>query len=198
MIKPLLKEHSSQVALLHIQGISTGFISSLGHKFVTALYESIAESPYGFGFVEEDEGKVLAFVAFTTNLGGLYKSILKKNVIRFSWLLFYRLFSWKKIKRIFETLFYPARVEKRELPKSELLSIAVSHDQRGKGLAATLIMRGLRECSLKEIPQVKVLVADFNEPANRLYQKTGFVLVSQVESHGIVSNLYVVSTADIS
>ena len=32
------------VARLHIQGIPTGFISSLGQKFVTALYESIAES----------------------------------------------------------------------------------------------------------------------------------------------------------
>jgi hypothetical protein len=33
----------SAVAALHIEGIKTGFISSLGIDFVTALYESIAE-----------------------------------------------------------------------------------------------------------------------------------------------------------
>jgi hypothetical protein len=38
------KSHSSKIARLHISGNSTGFISSLGLDFVTALYEAIAES----------------------------------------------------------------------------------------------------------------------------------------------------------
>ncbi|MHC5163263.1 MAG: hypothetical protein ACYSO4_09160 [Planctomycetota bacterium] len=45
MIQPLEKEHAAQVAQLHMTGIPTGFISSLGKKFVAALYESIAQSP---------------------------------------------------------------------------------------------------------------------------------------------------------
>lgn len=51
MIKPLLKSYSSQVAKLHISGISTGFISSLELAFVTALYEAIADDENSFGFV---------------------------------------------------------------------------------------------------------------------------------------------------
>jgi glycosyltransferase involved in cell wall biosynthesis len=42
-IKPMNRDCALAVAKLHISGISTGFISSLGQEFVTALYEAIAE-----------------------------------------------------------------------------------------------------------------------------------------------------------
>ena len=194
MIKTLQKDHALQVARLHIDGISTGFISSLGEKFVTALYESIAQSPHGFGLVDESDGKIVGFIAFTTNLKGLYKSILKKNIFRFGFLLFGKMFSWKTLKKIFETLFYPSRVERQELPKAELLSIVVADSERGKGIAKVLIEQGLKECHHRDILEIKVLVAGFNEPANILYQKTGFDRAAQIENHGIVSNVYVVGT----
>lgn len=37
-ITPLSDEHIPQIAKLHVEGISTGFISSFGCNFVTALY----------------------------------------------------------------------------------------------------------------------------------------------------------------
>ncbi len=194
MIAPLKKNHALQIARLHISGISTGFISSLGEEFVTALYEAIAESPYGFGFVEEEEGEVVGFVAFSTNLKSLYKSIFLKRSLRFFFLLASQLFSLKRIKKIMETLFYPGKVMP-DLPQSELISIAVSETQRGKGIAKKLILRGLEEMSKRDIHKVKVLVADFNEAANRLYQKNGFDFSCRVESHGVKSNIYV---ADVS
>ena len=43
--------YAEQVATLHIQGIHTGFISSLGIDFVTAFYETIAEDENSFGFI---------------------------------------------------------------------------------------------------------------------------------------------------
>lgn len=39
----LQHQHTDQIAELHIEGISTGFISSLGIDFVTALYRAIAK-----------------------------------------------------------------------------------------------------------------------------------------------------------
>lgn len=194
MIIPLKKEHAKQVACLHISGIPTGFISSLGEKFVTALYESMTESPYGFGFVEETKGKVVGFVVFTINIKGLYKTICLERGIRFFFLLFSKLISLKTIKKIFETLFYPSRTETRDLPKAELLSIVVADTERGKGIAGELIQHGLCECHNSGIEKVKVLVAEFNAPANHLYKKNGFELRAKFENHGIVSNVYVVST----
>jgi len=56
---PVKTEHAKQIAGLHISGISTGFISSLGIDFVTALCEAIAKSKCGFGFVAQEQDEVI-------------------------------------------------------------------------------------------------------------------------------------------
>ncbi len=187
--------HVGQIAKLHIEGISTGFISSLGIDFVTALYEAIAESKDSFGFVAKENDRVLGFVAFTTNLNKLYKSVILKKGWRFALLLAGKMFSLKRIKKVFETLFYPSRIKKMNLPSAELLSIVVADESQGKGLGLQLLQKGLAGCAKRGIDKVKVLVGADNKPANELYQKCGFVLFGQIDSHGVVSDIYVVKTA---
>lgn len=187
-IKP---EHARDIAALHIQNISTGFISSLGIDFVTALYEAIAESSSSFGFMAKENDSVLGFVAFTTNLNKLYKSIILKKGLCFAVLLVSKMFSVKRIKNAFETLFYPSRVKKMNLPDAELLSIVVVPQESGKGLATTLMQKGLAEGARRGIGKVKVLVGADNKPANKLYLRCGFELVGQIDSHGVTSNIYV-------
>ena len=186
--------HAKKMANLHIQGISKGFISSLGIDFVTALYEAIADSKDCFGFVTEEEDKVLGFVAFTTNLNSLYKSVILKKGLRFALLLAGKMFSPQQVKKVFETLFYPSRVKKMDLPSAELLSIVVTPENQGKELGGQLLQKGLAECTKRGIEKVKVLVAANNRPANKLYLKCGFQVAGQIENHGIVSNIYVAKT----
>jgi len=194
IITDIRQEHIRDIAALHIQSINTGFISSLGIDFVTALYEAIARNKSSFGFVTEEENSVLGFVAFTTNLNKLYKSIILKRGLRLTLLLTGKMFSLQTIKKIFETLFYPSRLKKTDLPKAELLSIVVADESRGKGLGGQLLQKGLAECAKRGIEKVKVLVGADNKPANKLYLKCGFELVRQIDSHGVVSNIYVVKT----
>jgi ribosomal protein S18 acetylase RimI-like enzyme len=182
--------HAEQVAQLHIEGISSGFISSLGMKFVTALYEAIIENGTCYGFVTEDD-KVVGFVAFTTNLGRFYKSIIFKKGIRFAFLLARKMLSLKRIRRVFETLFYPSRIEEGELPAAELLSIAISPAARRMGLATRLVENGFAEYQKEGIDSLKVLVGAENEAANELYHKCGFEFSGQIENHGVASNIYV-------
>lgn len=191
---PLSARHAHSAAALHIQGINTGFISSLGINFVTALYEAIAKSASSFGFAVEDNDKVLGFVTFTTNLNRLYKSIIAKKGWRFALLLAGKMFSVKRIKRIFETLFYPSRVKKMHLPDAELLSIAVNPEKYHNGLATELVRKSFEHCRKIGLDKVKVLVAAANEPANKLYRKCGFKLVGQIDNHGVTSNIYEAAT----
>ena len=193
-LNPLQDKHAREVAALHIAGISTGFISSLGADFVSALYEGIAQSESAFGFVVQQEEKVCGFVAFSTNLGPLYRSIILKKGWRFAFILARKMLSWRRIKKVFETLAYPGRVKKMSLPDAELLSIVVSQDCRGKGLAHRLIDSGLQECKKRGIDSVKVMVGAANEPANKLYQKCGFAPAGQIDSHGVSSNIYIART----
>ena len=193
-IVPLTPKHAHAAAVLHIEGIDMGFISSLGIDFVTALYRAIAESPESFGYVAIKEDKVVGFATFTTNLKGLYKSIMKKNFIRFGFLLFGKLFSWKMIRKIFETLFYPSRIKKYQFPEAEFLSMSVSPAARGHGLATRFIKTGFEECNRRGIKELKILAAKKIGPINKVYEKFGFKVVTQIENHGIVSNVYVVPT----
>lgn len=58
-IENLSTGHCSSVAKLHIDGIRTGFISSLGVDFIIALYKAIAKSKSSFGFMAEKNEKII-------------------------------------------------------------------------------------------------------------------------------------------
>lgn len=176
---------------MHIQGIPTGFISSLGQEFVAALYEAIAEDKNSFGFVAIEDEKVLGFVAFSTNLSKLYKYVILKKGFKFAFILARKMMSLQTIKRVWANLFYPKKMKQMDLPAAELLSIVVASEGRGKGLAKQLVNAGFEECRKRHIEKVKVLVAADNEAANKLYQKCGFELNTQINSHGVLSNVYV-------
>jgi ribosomal protein S18 acetylase RimI-like enzyme len=196
-IRPLSPPDAQQVARLHIDGIGTGFISSLGDEFVTKLYRAIAMSEFGFGLVAEYDGQILAFVAFTSDLSGLYKSVLRYGGIGLIWLLLRRTLSLQRIKRVFQNVFYPSKTVKQDLPRAELLSVVVANEARGRGLATELVKKGLQECARRGIHNVKVLVAADNEPANKLYRRCGFEIASRVDSHGTPSNVYVCNTTQM-
>jgi ribosomal protein S18 acetylase RimI-like enzyme len=191
---PLQSEHAFQVAHLHKEGIPTGFLSSLGEDFLADLYQAISQSSDGFGFVVRDNDKIVGFVAFCSNLRKLYKQVYRIKGLKLLLVLIPKLFSVRTIRKIYENIFYPKKTESLNLPDAELLSIVVSLDCRGKGFARKLIETGLQECCRRGIPKLKVLVADFNQSANCLYQQTGFQLATKIENHGVVSNVYVVPT----
>jgi predicted ATP-grasp superfamily ATP-dependent carboligase/ribosomal protein S18 acetylase RimI-like enzyme len=193
-ITSLLPEHARAVAELHISGIKTGFISSLGVDFVTALYEAIAKSTYGYGFVAIMAGKVVGFAAFATDLGGLYKSVILKNGLRFIFSLARKMLSLRRIKNAFETIFYPGRISKLNVPRAELLSIVVASKERRKGLATEFIKAGFAEAAGRGIEKLKILAAVDIKPINKLYEKLGFELVGQINNHGVISNVYAART----
>jgi len=192
--KDLQVIHAGQVAALHIQCISTGFISSMGIDFVTSLYDAIVKSKSSLGVVAVRNGKVIGFAAFTTNLNKLYKSVVWRKGLIFALLLAGNMLSRKRVKKMFETLFYPARTKKMNLPSAELLSIAVGPEERGKGLAGKLIEKGFQHCRKTGIDKIKVLIGADNKEGNKLYLKSGFELVGQIVNHGVLSNIYVAKT----
>jgi predicted ATP-grasp superfamily ATP-dependent carboligase/ribosomal protein S18 acetylase RimI-like enzyme len=193
-IVKLLPEHAHEVAKLHVSGIHTGFISSLGIDFVTFLYEAIAESESGFGFVVLKNREIVGFVAFTTNVNMLYKSVIRRNGLKLAFVLVRKMFSLSTIRKVSETLFYPSRVKKMNLPLAELISIVVDSQARAKGLATKLTQIGFAECVNRRIGKIKVLVGADNSPANKLYLRCGFKLVTQIDNHGVMSNIYIVET----
>lgn len=194
-IRKITVQDTPVVAALHIEGIKTGFISSLGLEFVTALYEAIAEDKNSFGFVAIEDDNVLGFVAFSNSLSRLYKYVALRKGFKFTLILARKMFSLKVFKKVIDNILYPGKMKKMNLPSAELLSIVVAPQGREKGIAKQLVGSGFQECRKRGIDKVKVLVAVQNEMANKLYLKCGFELVAQIKNHGILSNIYVAETS---
>ncbi len=190
-IRELIAPDAGRVAEMHIKGIRTGFISTLGIKFLTAVYQSIATSKNGFGIVALRDDKIIGFAAFSADTSALYMDIFLKKGFRFATLLAGRLFSYRQIRNIAETILYPVRTKKESLQvQGELLSTVVVEEERGKGISQAILREGFEICRKKQIEKIKILVAADNKPANRLYEKCGFTLLCQIYNHGIKSNIY--------
>lgn len=193
-IRPMRPDEAAVVARHHRVGIPTAFLSHLGNRFLTHLYRAITRSPGGFVFVAADtDDQVAGFISGATNVRLLYRWVL----IHRGWLLAVlalpKAVRWSTLRRVFESLRYPSRID-AEYPDAELLSIVVAPHARGTTAAAALLNTLLGEFRRRECPLIRVIVGADLGRANAYYVKHGFRLGGTVSTHGSPSNVYLVET----
>lgn len=194
-VVPFENRHVVCVAQMHIEGIDTGFLSSLGPKFVRELYAAIAVSPHAFGYVVEDSGRVLGFIVCATHVGRVYRTVLLRRGWRLAMPLVRFAASPRVIRKVFQTLLYPVRKRSAELPHAEILSVVVAAEARRRGMGVMLMQAALDGFRQRKCRAVRVAVGAANEPANRYYLGAGFRLAETCENHGIPMNIYVCDLA---
>jgi len=188
---PMAARHAAEVAELHRTGIHTGFLSSLGPRFLKQLYRAVPAAPSGFGFVGERDGRILGFIACAERVGAVYKQCLMRRGLAMGWALVPRALRPSVFRRIVETLVYPSKIED-EYPPAEVLSIVAAEAARGTGLAGRLMNAAFDEFRRRGLSQVKVLVWNQNARAKAFYEKCGFVLAGQRSHHESVLDVYVI------
>jgi ribosomal protein S18 acetylase RimI-like enzyme len=189
-IRPMDPSEASVVARYHQECIPTAFLSKLGAGFLTHLYLAIARSNDGFVLVAIDrQNKVVGFVSGATRVGALYRSVLLRRGWFYAGILLKHLLNLRTLRHILETLFYPAKVSDI-YPEAELLSIVVSAESRGSGVATALLDALIAEFRRRGCDQFRVLVRADLQRANAYYVKHGFILAGVTESHGVPSNVY--------
>lgn len=183
-----------EVAKLHIEGISRGFLPQLGLGFMTLLYEAIDNSPSSVLLVEVKSGSVVGFVSGAAGMRGIYRQLFSRYV-QLTLTLVPSLLHFKRVKRIIEIIRYSRNSDNYvdvDLPKFELLSIVVSPNDRGTGCAEQLYIEFLKYCKKASVEKFKIVVGDSLEPAHRFYQRMGAVKVANIELHqGEGSTVYV-------
>lgn len=184
-------EDARAAALLHVQGINTGFLSSLGPGFLAHLYRCVARHRGSFLLVYEGPGPegVAGFLAGTLSTPRLYtRFILTEGPMAAA-------SAWRPLLRqagkVFETLSYgrskpgaTAAQTDGPLPQAELLSMAVAPEARQAGVGRALVEEFQAELARRGAAQAKVVAGSDNVAANRLYQACGFRPASVLEVHG--------------
>jgi [ribosomal protein S18]-alanine N-acetyltransferase len=67
--------------------------------------------------------------------------------------------------------------------EAEILAIATAKDWRRRGLAASLLRRGISACKDRNMSCIYLEVAESNTPARRLYEKFGFLVIGRRENY---------------
>ena len=182
-----------QVARLHQQAISEGFLSSLGVNFLALLYEAIDRSGSSVLLVVREGERVVGFVSGAPGLREVYRYLLS-SWFRLGVALIPSLFSPRKVFRILETFAFSRKADSNliDLPRDELLSIAVEQSFRGKGHAERIFRDLQRHFRTIGVRQFKIVVGDELLPAHRFYCRMGARPVAQAEVHkGSGSVIYV-------
>ena len=74
-------------------------------------------------------------------------------------------------------------VSRMAADEAEILSIAVASSHRGRGLSRTLLLTHLGHLAGRGIRTVFLEVEENNQPARRLYDRTGFAVVGRRERY---------------
>lgn len=185
------KKDCVQVAEIHFQEIKHGFLNQLGKKFLTYFYVAMTDSSSAFLVVAEENNSIIGFISGCINLKKFYKDFVKKYTFKTFLIFLKKIFSFSIFKKVVEIIKYSQKEEK-DLPQSELLSVAVVNDYQGQGTAQKLLERFVSEMKIKNINKFKVIVGEDLIQANKFYLKNGFKFHSKDAVHkDTPSNIYI-------
>lgn len=180
---------SVALTAIHMAEIPWGLLSGMGPRFVDAFYQTLLDSSYGFAFLAERDGQVVGFSTGVVQWRRFYQAFVLRN----EWLAIKtvaRKIVGGGLRRLVETSKYTAA---GSLPDAELVSIAVSPEARGTGVADALVRAVLDEFSRRGIEWVRVTTAGDNHAAARVYERSGFTLLHRAEIHpGEFAAVYVI------
>ena len=179
--KAIIKE----IAKIHVETFEGFFLTFMGKGFLNTMYRAYCKhKPSDLLGAFDQDGKIVGFLAYSTDMSGLYKFMIKRSLIPFAWYSFCAFLRKPKVfMRLIRAFLKPSEA-KREEKYIELSSIGVDKETKSKGIGSKLI-----DC-LKEIVKTSDYEyisletdAENNEGANAFYVKNGFSLEREYKTN---------------
>lgn len=180
---PLDEEILKQVAKLHKEAISTGFLPTLGEEFLFCLYKAISLSDKAVLLVDTENKEVRGFIAGALEFRDIKRVLLRECKYTLLKVLFKLLLNPKKFFKFLETYRYTRQVEGAELPPVELLSIAVKPSYRKRGIAANLYKELSDYMKKRRVNTFKIVVGEKLKGAQKFYESMGAEKIKEFELH---------------
>jgi ribosomal protein S18 acetylase RimI-like enzyme len=180
-VRPGTESDAAAAAALHAGQIDSGFLSTLGTRFLNRLYRRICLAPGSFLVVAADGDLVIGFIAGTRDVGALYRTFLWRDGLAAAADVVGRLIrNWRLVV---ETLRHGSSGGAGTGRGVELLAMAVDPAYRGRGLGTRLVASFLDQVSAIGQGESYVVVAGANPIAIGLYTQAGFTPDGQFELH---------------
>jgi ribosomal protein S18 acetylase RimI-like enzyme len=180
------------VASLHTQSIKTGFLPTIGIRFLTLMYRCIDEVDDSTLIVKYKGEKLVGFVSGTIGTSSIYQAMMRYP-IELMISVFPIIFSLTKLKKIYNIIRHMHGKDRNRYPKAELLTICVSSDYRRKGIAKELFGE-LSDYFFNANVKDFVIIVGKTLKANSFYTALGANIQGELHIHNLSpSNVYIKS-----
>lgn len=175
----------SQVAALHRQEIHDGFLSSLNSRFLESVYWSIADSDRAFLLLATDStsATVLGFICGSTDTKRTMLDCLLHSGIRLLLAVLPNAFSFRTVRKMFETVRYANTSSRDRLPRAEILNFCVDRHVQGRGIGRLLFSALQSEFHSRGVERIKIVTGESQISAQRFYETTHARRVGNLEIH---------------
>ena len=179
-----------QIARIHQQEIVEGFLSKLGSSFLTNLYRHLSGSKSAFLYAAIRGNEVIGFICGSLNTSKVYKEFVLSPAGAIAAVrLAPKLVSLSRVKRVLETLLYPAKQDVIELPKAEILNFCVDSRVQRSGVGRELFIRLQEEFARQGVDRIKIVTGANQVSAQRFYERHQAKQVTATEIHAGTQSL---------
>ncbi len=178
------KNYINQIVQIHLDTFEGFFLTFMGRGFLTQMYMSYCVHDSSGLYVATEQDEPVGFLAYSDDMSGLYKFMIKKKLIAFAW---YSLGAFLRKPKVFLRLiraFLKPGESKRQENYVELSSIGVKPTAKSNGIGSRLIEELIRETNFEKNAYIALETdAEQNDGANHFYQKNGFILTRSFITH---------------
>lgn len=178
------KKEISTISDIHIETFKGFFLTFLGKGFLKCMYSSFVDFSGAELIVAYEEDRIVGFLAYSEDLSGLYRFMLRHKFFKF---VIYAVGAFfrrpKTFFRLFRALLKPNE-SKRNEKYIHISSIGVRPNYRGQGIGSMLLKTVIETADFTEYNYISLETdADNNDQTNLFYIKNGFKLEEQYLTH---------------
>ena len=170
-----------EITEIHLKTFEGFFLTFMGRGFLKQMYMSYLYHKNSNILVAVENNEVIGFLAYSSDLSGLYKDMIKKRLVSFMWYSFGAFCRKPKVFMRLLRAFLKPREASRDEKYVELTSIGVNNDAKSKGVGSQLITALKKQIDMNEYEYITLETdAEENEIANHFYKKKRVRFISCV------------------
>jgi ribosomal protein S18 acetylase RimI-like enzyme len=186
------KDDYRSVARLHESLLEAGLLALLGTSFLSGFYRYLASSSDAFLFAAVQDKDVIGFVSGAIDTKSFYRTfVMKRGIQTVVGHLAFRVANPSVLRRIVSIRRHMVGGSAtNNLPKAELLSLAVRPDMQRGGVGHALFARLCNEFAERHVDRFKVVGEARNEASMSFYRAHGGTPAGVTDLGGLECNLY--------